>query len=218
MPIRPIVSSINSLVSGCEEFLFNIIKPLELKCTFSINSTKHFKEVFLKNRAKFNPKTFEIMSYDARSLYTYTNIKQTVNFIINEIYKNPKSFFNEGSKEVNGTLREIPVPPKLTFKKFITAVLTKFNSFSSVNGFYTQNDGLSMGSKLSPLISNFYCNLMEQKIIKKWQNQNKIVMYVRYVDDICVVLKKGLQNQLLKEMNSFDKGYLKFTVRYVQIH
>ena len=53
---------------------------------------------------------------------------------------------------------------------------------------------------------------MERKIIKQWQNQKKILMYVRYVADICVVVKKGLHQQLLKEMNNFDEGYLEFTI------
>ena len=166
MPLRPIVSSINSLVGGAENFLFEILKPLEKNCTFSIESTKEFKKQFLISRAQFDSKNFEIMSFDAKSFFTYTNIKLTVDYIVTEIYKNPYSYFNEGTKEVNGKSVNIPIPPKKTFRKFIMSVLTKFNSFSSLDGFYTQIDGLSMGSRLSPLISNLYCNLMEQKVIK----------------------------------------------------
>ena len=46
MPLRPIVSSINSLVDGCESFLFQTIKNLEKNCTFSIESTKELKKTF----------------------------------------------------------------------------------------------------------------------------------------------------------------------------
>ena len=175
----------------------------------SIESTKDFKEKFLKNRSKFDPKTHEIISFDAKSLYTYTNIKMTVEYIVTEIYKEPSKYFDEGHEvnKQNGKKFKIPYPPKRTFQKFIMAVLTKFNSFSSVNGFYTQIDGLSMGSKLSPLISNLYCNLMEQKIISKWLNKGIVVNYQRYVDDIFLCIKKNNHQNLLNESNNFDKRY-----------
>ena len=92
------------------------------------------------------------------------------------------------------------------------AVLTKFNSFSSVIEFYTQIDGLSMGSKLSPLISNLYCNLMEQKVVSKWIKKGIVVDYQRYVDDIFICIKKDNYKNLLSEMNTFKKKYLNFTV------
>ena len=91
-------------------------------------------------------------------------------------------------------------------------VLTKFNSFSSVNGFYKQVDGLSMGSRLSPLISNLYCNMMEQKVISKFIRNNTIISYLRYVDDVFVCCKKGSSEKMLSHMNNYDNEYLEFTV------
>ena len=153
------------------------------------------------------------MSFDAKSLYTYTNIKLTVQYIITEIYKNPDAHFNERTKETNGQTIQIPKPPRKTFKKFIMDVFNKFNSFSSVNGFYKQVDGLSMGSRLSPLISNLYCNMMEQKVITKFIKNNTIISQKRYFDDVFLCCIKGSFEKILREMNNFDKCNLEFTVK-----
>ena len=63
-----------------------------------------------------------------------------------------------------------------------------------------------------PLISNIYCNLMERKIIKKWKENNIIISYHRYVDDIFICVRKGHFKKILFEMNNYDKGYLEFKV------
>ena len=52
-PVRPIVSSIDSVTSGAEAYIQKIINPLADKCKFSVNSTKSFKEQFFKNINKF---------------------------------------------------------------------------------------------------------------------------------------------------------------------
>ena len=80
-----------------------------------MESTKEFKEKFLRERSNFYPKSTEIMSLDARSLY---NINKTVKFIVDEIYKNRKDYFDDGTREHNGRLKPIPAPPKNIFKEF----------------------------------------------------------------------------------------------------
>ena len=47
IPLRPIVSSINSITVGGEQFLHNLISPIVRKCKHSLNSTKDFKQKFL---------------------------------------------------------------------------------------------------------------------------------------------------------------------------
>ena len=62
----------------------------------------------MESRSQFDSKTCEIMSFDAKSLYTYTNINLTVDYLISEIYKNPDLYFDEGTKVVNGKVEKIP--------------------------------------------------------------------------------------------------------------
>ena len=63
-------------------------------CEFSVNSTKEFKERFCAIKDKFNPLIYEVVSFDATALYTNIDIKRTVNFILDQIYRNVEDFFS----------------------------------------------------------------------------------------------------------------------------
>ena len=76
-----------------------------------------------------------------------------------------------------------------------------------------------MGSKLSPVLGNINCHLMEQDVIEKHMKSGNIIWYGRYVDDVFWCTKKGTDNIILNEINRFDPGHLflldkNFTVFY----
>ena len=54
--------------------------------------------------------------------------------------------------------------------KFVKDTLLKYNSFASLNGYYSQVSGCSMGSRLSPLLSNIYMTMIEEKINHDHEN------------------------------------------------
>ena len=68
-----------------------------------------------------------------------------------------------------------------------------------------------MGSKLSPCFANIFCDLFETEIIEPEINSGRILSYIRYVDDIFCILRKGEKNNLLQKLDNFDEG-LKFTL------
>ena len=90
-------------------------------------------------------------------------------------------------------------------------VLLKFSAFSTINGYYRQNEGLAMGSKLSPALSNIFLHMLESTIIQKFLDQKIVLFYTRYVDDWLLIVRKRSKNNILEKMNSFDP-LLKFTV------
>jgi retron-type reverse transcriptase len=51
--------------------------------------------------------------------------------------------------------------------------------------FYEQTDGVAMGSPLSPVITNFYIEGFERKVIEK--ATYKPACWYRYVDDTFVI-------------------------------
>ena len=61
-----------------------------------------------------------------------------------------------------------------------------------------------MRSKLSPLLANQFLNVMENTILKIYEENNDLSFYRRYVDDIFCVIKKGKTETLLAEMNNFN--------------
>ena len=215
-PLRPIVSSVNSVTAGAEEYLLNIIQPLLDKCTYSLKSTKHFKEEFLAHRHKFDSQNMECVSFDAKSLFTCVNVRRTVKYICDIIYQKPDEYFKEYEEDSeNSDIKiRLPIPPRSTFEEFFISVLLEFSSFSTLNGYYTQIQGLSMGSKLSPALANIFCDMMEKKVINKYINK-EIAFYQRYVDDVFCILKKGQFQKILNEMNAFDDS-LSFSVEKME--
>ena len=96
-PLRPIISSINSITVGAEEYLKQLIDPIVKKCKYSIFSSKEFKSKFIKI-GNFDSSEFELVSFDAASLYTSINISKVVKFIVNYIYENIETFFRQKIK------------------------------------------------------------------------------------------------------------------------
>ena len=210
-PLRPIVSTVNSSVTGAEKYIQKILNPLKDICTFVVQSTKEFKSYFLKTREKFDPSIHQIMSIDAQKLYTSVNVEMVINEIVQIIYKSPKDFFKINPEEKTNLGFDTKIPPEHIFRTFLFQILIKYNYFSTVAGFYQQIDGLSMGSKISPLIANIYLNIMEQKIIKNEIKKGTIVSYCRFVDDIYCIVRKDQTNRILTSINKFDPQFLKFT-------
>jgi len=100
------------------------------KCTYSLKSTRTFKEKITAVRHKFDPKIYEQCSCDACSLFTSINCERTVDYITNKIYSNINQFFPITEETPNPPLREL-------FKEYFK---TKYV--------------LSMGGKLSPSLAS----------------------------------------------------------------
>jgi hypothetical protein len=86
------------------------------------------------------------------------------------------------------------------------------NYFSFNNKIYTQQDGLSMGSPLSPVLADFFMSYLEAKI-SMLPLFKKIIFYHRYVDDI-LCLWSGTERQLscfLSDLNKINPS-IQFTM------
>ena len=212
--MRPIVSSLNSITSGAESYLHDLITPIVKNCKYSLNSTIELKKRFLEIQG-FNSVEYEIVSYDCVSLYTSINIDLVLEHILEIVYEKPEEFFPPKSKiiTVNKTsvTKILEPPPRNELKEFFENILTKFNNFESLTGFYKQISGCSMGSKLSPSFANIFCSLFETKIVEPEINKGNILTYARYVDDIFCVIRKGEKLKLLDKLDNFDSG-LEFTI------
>ena len=53
---------------------------------------------------------------------------------------------------------------------------------------------------------------MEQIIVKKYKNENKVISYQRYADDVVILIRKNSIRTFFKDINSFDHR-LKFTLQ-----
>ena len=72
----------------------------------------------------------------------------------------------------------------------ITTIITQQNYFNFNNKYYTQPEGLPMGSPISSTLAEIFIHFIEQTHILTEQNNNyanKILYWYRYVDDILLL-------------------------------
>ena len=113
-----------------------------------------FKERILADSEKFDEQIHEVLSFDAKRLFTSVNTTRVISEILKIIYKNPGLYFQE--KDVDGRL--LPFPERSNLRKFLHNVLQNFNVFECQLGIFRQRSGLSMRSCLSPCLSNIFVN------------------------------------------------------------
>ena len=198
-PLRPIVSSLNSLTSNSEAFILEKISFIEKKLKYSIKSTLEFKERFSKQSNNLNFKKYKIMSWDVKDLFTNIDVDLTIEFLIKFI------FDNQNTQNIFPENLENPKMKPENLREFLKCLLQKYNCFETLNGFYQQQKGLSMGGKLSNLLSNIFLDHFENKILPPYLKNKNILTYCRYVDDAFVIIEKSYFNEIFSKFNNFHK-------------
>ena len=101
-------------------------------------------------------------------MYLYVN--ETIDIIINNIYNNP-------------SLSPLKINPN-RFRKILLTCTTEVPFYDHLGNIYVQTDGVSLGSVLGLIFSNFYMYDLENKILNSIK---KPPIYLRYVDDILIL-------------------------------
>jgi hypothetical protein len=96
--------------------------------------------------------------------------------------------------------------------KLIETVLRQ-NYFSFQNDIYKQTTGLAMGAPTSAILSEIYLQYIEHTLLINILNNNNILGYFRYVDDILIVYNKKSTNidMVLEQFNNLTTN-LNFTI------
>ena len=139
----------NSLTSYSETYILEKICYIEKKLKFSIKSTIEFKQ-FLKQSNNFDSEKYLVMGWDVSDLNTNIDVDLTIELII-------KFIFNK--QNTQNVFPENPENPKMkpeNLREFLKCLLQKNNCFETLNFHYQQQKGLSMGGKLSNLLSNIF--------------------------------------------------------------
>ena len=158
----------------------------------------------------YNSKIHKVISVDIQKMYSSINVIRCISIILEKVYSDPKKYFQ--FKDRHGNL--LPPPKRENFKTFLIQILTKYSIVRSQIGIFQQKSGLSMGSSLSPILSNIFVNNLESKIVQKYIDTGKVKFYSRFADDSLIIIHKNSIRSLLREINNFDKS-LNFTVDYI---
>lgn len=187
LKLRPIIDQTGTCYYKTGKVIAKYLRPLAVN-EFVINNTQEFSSM-LNNVSMSEDE--EDVSYDVESLFTNIPIKDTINYICDEIYRHEK-------------LK--PLCKESIFKKLLYKITTEC-TFSANGTLRKQIDGVAMGGTLSVTLSDIFMNKMEKDIVIPIEPK----FYRRYVDDTYRRRKKNQPDELFERMNSYHPN-IKLTI------
>ena len=191
MPLRPIVSSIGSVTYETTKELSRILKPLVGRSPYHVQNNQEF----LKQLEDIHMGPDDIiMSNDVKALFTSVPIKPALKIIQKPLEED----------------QTLPQRTTMTVKN-ITCLLEfclTSTYFTFQEKLYEQVEGAAMGSSISPIVANPYMEDFEMRALNTATQPP--LMWRRFVDDTCVIIKAVQQQSFLNHINSIDKN-IQFT-------
>ena len=130
-------------------------------------------------------------SLDVESSFTHVPLEKTINICVNELFRSNSSIHGLNRKQIT----EMP------------SLTTKESIFLFDMAFYTQVDGVAIGSPLGSSLANAFLCHHETKWLNDCPEKFKPVFYKRYVDDIFVLFKRSERvKRFVYYMNSKHKN------------
>ena len=143
LPIRPIVSNINTSTYELAKYLAKLLSPLS-RSQHTVNSTKHFIKSIKHEKIATG---YQMISFDVKSLFISLPLDKTIETILQRIY-NRSEIITQFPKEV---MKEL-------------LLCTKEVHFAYSSGIYQQN-GVAMGSPLGPVLAGIFMVELATSII-----------------------------------------------------
>ncbi|XP_033108664.1 uncharacterized protein LOC117110160 [Anneissia japonica] len=191
IPLRPIVSSIDSITYSSAKFLAEILSPLVGNSIHHVVNSLEFSKLMKNKRVEEDE---ELRSYDVTALFTSVPVDKSLEIIHTRLQNDP-------------TLNNrTTVTPQQIIK--LLKVCLRCTYFVYNGTFYQQIRGAAMGSPVSPIVCNLYMENMEQLAIKTALHPP--IWWYRYVDDTHTKLKKAHAQEFTDHLNSLDPD-IKFT-------
>ncbi|XP_055922780.1 uncharacterized protein LOC129953564, partial [Eupeodes corollae] len=169
-PIRPLINYTTAPGYKIAKTLQKIIKNnIKIINNHSIQNNKDLIEKLQNLNISPN---YKLISLDVTNMYTNIPIDETIQ-ILKENLTNTATINTQQINELINLIKTI----------------LKQNYFTFNDEYYTQTEGLAMGSPLSGLLADIYLNHYENKYILSTLNpqKQKIITYSRYVDDTFVI-------------------------------
>ena len=194
VPLRPIVSSIDSPTYNLAKFLTRIISPLTGKTSTFVKDSGDFVE---KARSIRLEEGSILVSFDVTSLFTKVPIAEALEVIGRRLEE-------QEAEERNTTLSVASI--KRLLHLCLTSTYFMWNS-----RFYQQKEGAAMGNPLSPVVANIYMEHFEALAIES--ARLKPATWLRYVDDTFVVWNEGMDklHDFLEHLNTIRPS-IQFTM------
>ena len=169
VPMRPILSTIDSHNYQVSKYLNNLLSPF-IDSPFIVKDSFDF----VNEITNFKNDGYIMASFDIKSLFTNIPIDETCNIILDKIFLDKKTKFQKFDRP--------------TFQKLLHICL-KDNFFLFNQNLYFQKDGTPMGGCISPTLANLFLGFHEINWLKNCPDSFKPSFYRRYVDDTFILFK-----------------------------
>ena len=192
IPLRPIVSNWGSVCHRLICILVEIISPLTGKSSSYIKNSAHFVEIISDGPIHSN----QIVSLDVVSLFTKVPTDETLAVVWDKLAADP--FLEE----------PICIPIDNLMEMLTFCVETTY--FGMGSDIYQQEEGLAMGSPLSPVLANIYMEIFKEMALGS--TSLKPSMWLRYVDDTFILWCHQEDVQLLLDHVNSIRPSIQFTM------
>ena len=180
LPLRPIISNINTATYELARYLANNLSPLSCS-EYTVSSSKEFTEIIKPTSI---PENFKLVSFDGKSLFTNFPLDTAIDIILKHIYDKQGFKTNIQRKDM----------------KDLILLCTRNVHFTFNDNICIQTDGVAMGSPLDPVLAGIMMVELESTMVQKLNNH--ISFWKRSVDDTFTVVKEKSIAFVLEQLNS----------------
>ena len=181
LPLHPVISNIGTTTYQTAKYLAKLLSPLDAS-EYTISNTKAFVKQIRKIKVS---QGYKMVSFDVALLFTNIPMNKTIEIILGRVYeKNDLTTTTISKREM----------------KELLYICTKNFHFSFSNEIYMQNDGVTIGFPLGPVLANIFMVELERTIIPSFSD--KIKLWKRYVDDTSTFVKTDEIKDILSSLNS----------------
>ena len=206
-PMRPIVSACGTSTYNLAKYLTKILKVYVGHSSSFVEDSKDLTDKLQSIKLQDNE---ELVSFDVSALFTSIPVNQALD-VINQLIIQHQTDMDFKYK-VGKTWYE--VADHLDREDVMALLKVVLNNcvFSFQGKFYKQLHGAAMGSPCSPVVANIYMEYFEKRALgPELPVSFTINTWLRYVDDVLTIVKKGTRDSLLNYLNSIDPN-IKFTI------
>ncbi len=192
VPLRPIVSFVNSPTYRLSKHLVTLLSPLVGKTSSNVANSFEFSG-FIANQSL--PDGVTLVSFDVVSLFTKIPVDVAADVAYERLQEDP-------------TLGDRTMLSPDQIKQLLLLCLNAAY-LAYDNEFYQQTFGTAMGSPVSVVVADLVMEDVEERALRTYHSPP--LFWKRYVDDICAALERNNIDDFKQHIDSIEPS-IKFTM------
>ncbi|XP_037042610.1 uncharacterized protein LOC119078966 [Bradysia coprophila] len=194
-PLRLVTSTVKTVAYNASKELTSILSKAYQNPKFTI---KNSRQAFNALRNKRILRGHRMASFDMENCFGSISTALAIKLIKND--------FDE-------KVRPHTTMEKEDFIELLRICLDECNYLLYKGQFYRQINGIFMGNSLGSIIVQIVTEHIISQVIEQLKKDKLIPpsVWIVYVDDHLVICREPVINEILKKLNAFDPGRIKFT-------